>query len=381
MTRTLVVTNDFPPRQGGIESFLSEVVRRLPPADVVVYARGQQGDKAYDAELDFPVVRNKSGIMVPEPRVAHRAAEIAKGEGCTSVWFGAAAPLGLLAPGLRRVGVTRTVATTHGHEVWWARTPGARQLLRRIGEVNDVVTYLGDYTRNSVGAALSPEARARMARLTPGVDTSVFTDGVGGPELRSRLGLADRPVAVCVSRLVPRKGQDTLVRAWAQVREAVPGAVLLLVGGGSDEFRLRRLVAELGLAEHVVMTGAVPPGELPAHYGAGDVFAMPCRSRRAGLEVEGLGMVFIEAAACGLPVVVGTSGGSPDALVDGVTGHLVHGEDVALVARRVAQLLGDLPAAARMGRRGQAWVRASWEWDGVVHQLRRLLGAADADQV
>lgn len=227
------------------------------------------------------------------------------------MWFGAAAPLGLLAPALRKAGAERLVATTHGHEAGWAQLPGSRGLLRRIGESTDTITYLGEYTRSRIAAALTPEAAARMAQLPPGVDEKTFHPGSGGDVVRARLGLTDRPVVVCVSRLVPRKGQDTLILAMPRILASEPEAVLLIVGGGPYEKDLRRLAHETGVADSVRFTGAVPWSELPAHYGAGDVFAMPCRTRRGGLDVEGLGIVYLEASATGLPVVAGDSGVRP----------------------------------------------------------------------
>jgi len=172
---------------------------------------------------------------------------------------------------------------------------------------------------------------------------------------------------------VPRKGQDVLIRALPQIRRRVSGAALLIVGGGPDLPRLRRLAAGHGVGADVVFTGPVPWEELPAHYAAGQVFAMPCRTRRAGLDVEGLGIVYLEASATGLPVVAGDSGGAPDAVLDGQTGYVVDGRSVAAVADRVAGLLADPDAARRMGRRGRAWVEAEWRWEVQATRLRRAL--------
>jgi phosphatidylinositol alpha-1,6-mannosyltransferase len=208
----------------------------------------------------------------------------------------------------------------------------------------------------------------RLERLPSGVDTAVFHPGAGGAEVRARYGLGDRPVVVCVSRLVPRKGQDVLIRALPAIQRRVPGAALLIVGGGPY---LKKLQAMAG--PDVVLTGSVPWQELPAHYDAGDVFAMPCRTRRAGLEVEGLGIVFLEASATGLPVVAGRSGGSPDAVLEGETGYVVDGRSVSAVANAVAGLLADPARAAAMGARGRAWVEAEWRWDILAARLRTLL--------
>jgi phosphatidylinositol alpha-1,6-mannosyltransferase len=176
-----------------------------------------------------------------------------------------------------------------------------------------------------------------------------------------------------VSRLVPRKGQDTLIRAMPAIRRRVAGAGLLVVGGGRDLTRLRRLAASTGVDRDVVFTGGVPWSDLPAHYRAGDVFAMPCRTRRRGLDVEGLGIVYLEASATGLPVVAGDSGGAPDAVLDGETGHVVSGRSVAAVADRVAGLLSDRDAARAMGEKGRAWVEREWRWVTLAGRLGRLL--------
>ncbi|MFD3815565.1 glycosyltransferase family 4 protein [Streptomyces rubiginosohelvolus] len=380
--RTLVVTNDFPPRQGGIETFVRAMTDRFPADSVVVYTSAEPGAAAHDAALPYPVVRDPARMLLPVPRVTARAAELARRHGCGSVWFGAAAPLGLMADRLRREsGVRRAVATTHGHEVWWARTPGARALLRRIGERTDAVTYLGEATRTPIAAALGPAAARRMVRLAPGVDAEAFAvrpgarDGVQTPAggVRERYGLGGRPVILCAARLVPRKGQDTLIRALPAVLRSVPDAVLLLTGDGPYVRTLHRLAADTGVADAVVLAGGRPHPEMPEHYAAADVFAMPCRTRRSGLEVEGLGIVFLEAAAAGLPVLVGASGGAPGTVRDGETGYLVDGRDTAAVADRLVTLLRDRVAAAAMGEKGRAWVREEWGWESAYATLAGLL--------
>ncbi|GGR65815.1 MULTISPECIES: glycosyltransferase family 4 protein [Streptomyces] len=380
MRKTLIVTNDFPPRPGGIQAFLHNMALRLDPGRLVVYAstwkRGREGAEAtaaFDAEQPFTVVRDRTTMLLPTPGATRRAAGLLREHGCTSVWFGAAAPLGLMAPALRRAGAERLVATTHGHEAGWAQLPAARQLLRRIGESTDTLTYLGEYTRSRIAGALTPRAASRMVQLPPGVDEKTFHPGSGGDAVRARLGLTDRPVVVCVSRLVPRKGQDTLIRAMPRILAAEPDTVLLIVGGGPYERDLRRLARETGVAGSVRFTGAVPWPELPAHYGAGDVFAMPCRTRRGGLDVEGLGIVYLEASATGLPVVAGDSGGAPDAVLDGETGWVVRGGEPAEAADRIVTLLGDAGLRRRMGERGRRWVEEKWRWDLLAENLKTLL--------
>jgi phosphatidyl-myo-inositol dimannoside synthase len=373
MPKVLIVTNDFPPRAGGIQSFIHALALRLPAGGVVVYAPAWEGAAEFDQRQPFPVLRHPTSLMLPVPSVRNRAVRALTEHGCDTVLFGAAAPLGLLAPALRKAGAKRIVAVTHGHEAGWAALPGARSLLRRIGDSVDVVTYLGEYFRVRLARALSPAAAARMARLAPGVDTAAFRPGAGGAAIREQLGLAGRPVVVCVSRLVNRKGQDTLLRAWPAVRAAGGDPALLLVGSGPADGRLRRLASQLGVADSVLFAGQVPWAQLPAYYDAGDVFAMPCRTRRRGLDVEGLGIVYLEASATGLPVIAGDSGGAPDAVLAGETGYVAPGRDVAAVADRISQLLADPAGARAMGEKGLAWVDREWRWDLVAQRLEQIL--------
>jgi phosphatidylinositol alpha-1,6-mannosyltransferase len=376
MDKTLIVTNDFPPRPGGIQSFVHNMALRLDPGQVVVYASTWKDGAAvarFDAEQPFPVVRDRTKLLLPTRRVTRKATALLRRHGCSSVWFGAAAPLGLMAPALREAGARRLVGTTHGHEAGWAQLPASRQLLRRIGEGTDTLTYLGEYTRSRIAPALTPQAAARMVQLPPGVDEKTFHPSSGGAVVRARLGLADRPVVVCVSRLVPRKGQDTLILAMPRILREVPDTALLIVGGGPHRSELESLARRTGVSAAVRFTGPVPAAELPGHYGAGDVFAMPCRTRRGGLDVEGLGIVYLEASATGLPVVAGDSGGAPDAVLDGETGWVVPGGSPEQSAERVLTLLRDPDLRRRMGERGRRWIEESWRWDLLADRLRGLL--------
>ncbi|WP_315774342.1 glycosyltransferase family 4 protein [Rhodococcoides kroppenstedtii] len=374
MRRTLLVTNDFPPRRGGIQSYLHTFARLLPPDDLVVYAPRWRGDThvRFDAEQPFEVVRHPTTLMLPTPLVARRAARLVRERGCETVWFGAAAPLAVLGPHLRRAGASRVVASTHGHEVGWSMLPAARQTLRRIGSTTDVVTYVSRYTRGRFASAFGSDSA--LEHVPPGVDSTVFRpDDAARAELRARYGLGDRPTVLCLSRLVPRKGQDVLIRALAGIREQIDGAVLVIVGGGPYGVALRRLATACGVAEHVVFTGSVPADELAAHHTIADVFAMPCRTRGAGLDVEGLGIVFLEASATGVPVVAGRSGGAPETVIEGVTGRTVDGTDVEDVTRSVVEVLRDRDAAAAMGAAGREFVTTEWRWDDLAARLAHLL--------
>lgn len=370
------MTNDFPPRPGGIQNYLNSLATRLPSDELVVYAPSWEGSSGshgeFDAAAPFEVVRHPTSLMLPTPDVLKRAKQIMRSRECEAVWFGAAAPLALLGHSLRDVGARRVIASTHGHEVGWSMLPGARQALRRIGETADVLTYVSKYTRTRFAAAFGPMAGLEM--LPSGVDTELFRPDQGArEEIRARHGLGDRPTVVCVSRLVPRKGQDMLIKTLPELRKQLPDVVLLLVGGGPYRKHLTGLVDELGVGDNVVITGSVPWQELPAHYNAGDVFAMPARTRGKGLDVEALGIVYLEASATGLPVVAGNSGGAPEAVLDEVTGHVVDGRDVAQLRETLAALLSDPVRARRMGQAGREWVSENWRWDVMAERLSGLL--------
>ncbi|GAC78660.1 glycosyltransferase family 4 protein [Gordonia malaquae] len=372
MERTLLVTNDFPPRPGGIQSYLENLLRFLPPEDVIVYAPKWKGCEAYDAAAPYRIVRHRTTLMIPTPFVARKAARLVRDNNVHTVWFGAAAPLAVLGPHMRRAGAKRVVASTHGHEVGWSMLPGSRQILRYIGDNTDVVTYVSRYTRGRFASAFG--RNAALEYVSCGVDVDRFAPDAGSRrELRERYGLGDAPVVLCLSRLVPRKGQDVLIEAWPRVLESVPDARLVIVGGGPYGDRLRDLAVSVGVTDSVMFTGSVPAAELPKHHAMADVFAMPTRTRGRGLDVEGLGIVFLEASASGVPVVAGDSGGAPETVREGETGTVVDGRDRHRVADAITDILTDPQLAESMGRAGRAWAVDNWQWRQQAARLMRLL--------
>jgi phosphatidylinositol alpha-1,6-mannosyltransferase len=371
VSRILFVTNDFPTRRGGIETFVLALCERMDPDEVVVYTASMPGDLDYDARLPFPVYRDPATMLLPTPAVGRRVVEVMRRHNCDRVVFGASAPLGLLGRRLRRAGAKRIIALTHGHEVWWARVPVTRQLLRRIGDSVDVMTYVSEWCRHRIAPALSPQAAARMERLSPGVDTDRFYPGCGGAEVRARLGIpSDASVVVCTARFVRRKGQDTLVKAWPAVLEEIPDALLLLVGDGPHRKAVERRAQRRGVAESVFFTGSVPWQEMPAYTDAGNVFAMPVRSLWFGLEAEAFGIVYLEAAACGLPVITGHSGGALEAAV-GVGTPVMLGRNSRSTAACISNLLRNHGVAAKRtshvsARRPRGWRAASTELQALL---------------
>ncbi|GAA1707952.1 GDP-mannose-dependent alpha-(1-6)-phosphatidylinositol monomannoside mannosyltransferase [Dietzia cercidiphylli] len=374
MTKTLLITNDYPPRPGGIQSYLETYLAHLDPEDVAVLASTFRGSDStdYDDSRPYLVERVPTEMLLPTPELAVRARRLASDFGASTVWFGAAAPLAVMAPVLREGPVERIVASTHGHEVGWSMLPGSRQVLRLIGESTDAVTYVSDYTRRRFAAAFGPHAR--LVHQPGGVDTARFRpDPVRRRAIRERYGVADREVIVCLSRLVPRKGQDALIRSLPEIARRVPGAVLVVVGGGPYRRTLEGLARRHGVSDRVIFTGRIPADEIVDHHRMADVFAMPCRTRGGGLDVEGLGIVYLEASACGVPVVAGRSGGAPETVVDGSTGLVVDGTSDGEIVEAVAGLLSDRPRASAMGVRGRSWVLGSWRWEDLARDMRRVL--------
>jgi phosphatidylinositol alpha-1,6-mannosyltransferase len=364
--RILCITNDFGPRAGGIETFIHGLIERMPHGCVTVYTSSQgdtaEFDSAWLKNCGVTVIRDKSKILLPSPRVLKNTQALVRDSKFDSIFFGAAAPLGLLAHGLRRAGATRLVALTHGHEVWWAKVWPFKFLLRRIGSGLDVMTYLGEYTRGEIASALKEDSRRSMVHIAPGIDTVHFSPQSDLVQLRKKLELEGKRIIVSVGRLVHRKGQDTLVEALPLVIQEFPDAHLLFVGVGPHLEYIHKRAVQLGVLSHISFMGRVPYQEIPQFIGLGEIFAMPSRSRLAGLEVEGLGIVYLEASACGLPVVGGKSGGAPDALLEGETGFAVDGRNPKDVAEAILRLLRDPEMGLRMGRRGREWIIENWEW-------------------
>ena len=362
----LCITNDFGPRAGGIETFVFGLIERMPFGSVIVYT-SQQGDTAaYDAQwlekYGVEVIRDRSKILLPTLRVGRAVRELAETREIKKVFFGAAAPLGLLSHGLRRAGVERIIALTHGHEVWWAKLWPFSAAMKRIGNGIDSLTYLGSFTKNAISRALSEKAITSMVRIAPGIDTAHFSPAADADVLKRELDLADKRVIVSVGRLVHRKGQDTLVESLPKILEEFPDAHLLFVGVGPHLEYIHKRAIQLGVLNSVSFVGRVQYAELPRFICVGEIFAMPSRSRLAGLEVEGLGIVYLEASACELPIVGGLSGGAPDALIEGETGLAVDGRNPDEVAAAVKELLRDPARAQAMGKRGRQWIVDEWEW-------------------
>jgi phosphatidyl-myo-inositol dimannoside synthase len=365
---TLIITNDFPPRVGGIESFVSEICTLLDH-DVVVYASGTDGAAVSDRQRPYPVVRG-GPLLLPTPRVAGRAVGLLREFGATRVIFGAAAPLGLLAPTLRRAGARRILGLTHGHETWWARLPAARRLLRRIGDSCDHLSAISNYTEYHIASALSASARGRLFRLAPPVDIARFRP----PE---KTAVRDAARCVAVARLIPQKGVSTLLHAWRTVidRAAQNGCDhnLIIVGDGPLRVRLEQTIHDLELTDSARLIGALPRAGVIEQLQQASVFALPVRTRLAGLNPEGLGLAALEAASCGLPVIVGDSGGAPETVRDGSTGFVVPSRDHQQLAERLSWLLENPQLAQQMGARGRRHVCARFSTESARVKLREVL--------
>lgn len=387
---TLIITNDFPPAIGGIEGFVADLCELLS-RNVVVLTRRSPGWRDHDQRLSYPVFRT-TDLLLPTAAVTQRALELVGTYRITRVIYGALAPLALLAPRLRQAGAVWQLGISHGHEVWWASLPGARRLLRRMADSLDRISVISDYTRSRIEPVLSPGARGRMIQLPPPVDLSVAESAVsrstvsgslsgcvGGRSVAGRDpcgrmsaenidpaagdpsgpgGDMVRPRCIAAGRMVRQKGFDVLLDAWRSVLDAEWAITpeLVLIGHGPCAASLRRQAARLRLGENIRFVGPVGRDRVGALLSTGTVFALPVRTRLGGLQPEGLGRTFLEAAANGLPVIAGRSGGAPETLIHPTTGFVVDPRDPCELAGRLTELLGDPARAARMGRAGRRFV-------------------------
>ena len=373
---TLFITNDFGPRAGGIETFVHGLIERLPRGTVIVYTSAQPNSAAFDAQWlkDFGVeiIRDRSKILLPTPRVIRATQNILRTRKLTRVAFGAAAPLGIMARAMRSAGAEKIVALTHGHEVWWAKVPPFSLAIRFMSQNLDAITYLGEYTKGEISKALSDANKEKLIQIAPGIDVDHFLP-VDSSQLRESLGLADKSVIISVGRLVHRKGQDQLIAALPAIKVAIPNVHLLLVGTGPYQNRLEKLATKLQVRDSLTFIGRIKYSELPKYICVGDIFAMPSRSRFFGLEVEGLGIVYLEASACGLPVVGGKSGGAPDAVMVGETGLVVDGTNTAEISAACIELLSNPELCSLLGTNGREWIIDNWRWDIWATKYAQLL--------
>jgi phosphatidylinositol alpha-1,6-mannosyltransferase len=373
---TLFITNDFGPRAGGIETFVHGLVQRLPKGSVIVYTSAQAATSDFDAKWlqDFgvEVIRDRSKILLPTPRVIKTCQRLISERKLSKVAFGAAAPLGIMAKSMRSAGAKKIVALTHGHEVWWSKMPPFNLAIRHMSKHLDSISYLGDYTKSEISKALPKSNLSKLVQIAPGIDVEHFVP-TDSSNLRAELGLTDKSVIISVGRLVHRKGQDMLIASLPAIKTAVPNVHLVLVGVGPHQAYLEKLAIKLQVSDCITFIGRINYAELPEYICLGDVFAMPSRSRFFGLEVEGLGIVYLEASACGLPVVGGSSGGAPDAVLVGETGVVVDGTNVSEIAQACIELLNNPELSALMGANGRTWITQNWRWDIWATKFTALL--------
>lgn len=373
---TLFITNDFGPRAGGIETFVHGLIQRLPKGSVIVYTSAQSSAAEFDAnwlqEYGVEVIRDRSQILLPSPRVLKICQRIIRDRQLNRVAFGAAAPLGVMARAMRMAGAQKIVALTHGHEVWWAKLPPFSFAIRYMSKEIDAITYLGNYTKGEISKALSKSDADKLVQIAPGIDVEHFVP-TDSSQLRAQLGLTDKSVIISVGRLVHRKGQDKLISALPQIKAAIPSVHLVLVGVGPHQKYLEKLAVKLEVTDCITFIGRINYADLPNYICLGDIFAMPSRSRFFGLEVEGLGIVYLEASSCGLPVVGGKSGGAPDAVLVGETGVVVDGTNTFEIAESCIELLNNPELCALMGANGRAWIIENWRWEIWASKYAALL--------
>jgi phosphatidylinositol alpha-1,6-mannosyltransferase len=368
----LLVTNDFPPKVGGIQNYLWELWRRFPPGSATVVTPDYHGAGAFDADQPFGVVRVRPSVLVPGPALVRTVnALVAEREASLVVLD----PVAHLAPIAGRLDAPHAVVV-HGAElVIPASAPLVQLAVRRTLRSAALVVAAGEYPAHA--AARAAGRAVPTVVVPPGVDTRRFVplDADERAAARRRFGLDPGSLVITsVSRLVPRKGMDRLVQAASVLAGEFPGLRVVIAGDGRDRSRLAQLVATTGAP--VTLVGRVDDDDLPAFYGMGDVFAMACRNRWGGLEQEGFGIVFLEAAACGVPQVAGDSGGASDAVADGVTGVLVERpNDAGAVADALRGLLADPTGRAAMGEAARRRAREDFSYDGLAATLHDALVA------
>ncbi|MBM3691459.1 MAG: glycosyltransferase family 4 protein [Actinobacteria bacterium] len=370
MPRTLVITNDFPPRRGGIQTFIEQLVSQMYPKSVVVFTSSWSGAKEYDAKLPFDVKRISGSVLLPTPRRVLQIKRLIKQYDCDQVLFGALAPLAIMSKSLKRAGIKNIVALTHGHEAGWAKIPLLRFLLARCAKNVDVITYLTQYTKKQI-ESLMP-ATARLIQLSPAVDSNRYTPFNKSQRemIREKFNLSNNTVLLGVSRLMPRKGFDSVIRSMPALMSEFPNIKFVVVGGGPDRNRLMKLAKRNRVYDAVQFIGSVPHNDLPEIYNLADVFVMPCRTRFAGLDVEGFGIVYLEAAACGVAVIAGKSGGAPEAVIDSESGLVV--DDQSLIPA-IQTLLRDESKREQFGLAGRAWVAKEFTLGSRGDLIRDLL--------
>jgi phosphatidyl-myo-inositol dimannoside synthase len=375
MLKILVVTNDFPPRIGGIEEYVAELVRHLSPAVSATVLTSRHADApSFDQSFPARVIRWARYPLLPTPRLARGVVEHVTREDANVLVFGATLPLAMIAGAVRRRTSVPIVMFTHGVEPALTALPGGSRWLRTITRHAALITVLSRWAERRIRSAVGPIPRIEM--LPSGVDPDRYRPTVDGAAIRDRYGFGAGPVIVSVSRLVPRKGHDRIIAALPGIARQLPTVRLLIVGAGPARRKLETLAARYGVASRVVFAGAVPAADLPACFAAGDVFVMPCRSRWAGLDTEGLGTVFLQAAAVGRPAVAGRTGGAPEAVIDGETGIVVDGMSTAAVEAGVLRLLQSPAEARALGATGASRVHRERTWAILGRRLECLLHEA-----
>ena len=365
---SLLVTNDFPPKLGGIQSYLYELWRRLPPEETTVFTTPYAGAKEWDAQQPFRVVRARPRVLLPSASLARTVDALAREVAADVVFLDPMLPLGLIGPRLRSAPY---VVIAHGAEITVPGSiPGLRSRGRRVLRGAAGVVAAGGYPARQAARVAGQELRGVV--VPPGVDGQRFhpVDDGARRATRIRLGLdPDRPLVLGLSRLVPRKGFDVVIDAVA----TMPDVQLAIGGGGRDRARLEKRARG---RPNVHFLGRVPEADLPDVYAGADVFAMCCRDRWAGLEAEGFGIVFLEAAACAVPAVAGRSGGAHEAVVDGETGYVVEPRDVDAVRSALRRLCDDPHRRESMARAARARSVGEYSYE---HLVARLLPMARGD--
>ena len=375
LTKALLVTSSFVPGRGGIESYLAGLCAELAP-DLAVLAPATR-DGGPIPELPYPTVGYERQMLMPGNDLVRAVDRAARELGADRILFGTPWPLTLIAPRVAALGYSYGFVVYGAELLIPTAVPALRGFMLEVLARSEVVVSCSNYTLDRLRAML----RGRSLRMPPGerlparVDMQRFHPDVDVAEVRARFGLsAEDRIVLSLGRLVVRKGVHRMIDAMPAVQERVPEAVFVVAGSGPEEKHLRAQARSAG--SRVLFTGRVDERDAPALFAAADAFTLPVADRYLGLEVEGLGVVMLEAGACGTPSVIGRSGGSPETVIDGETGYVIDGRDRSALADRVADLLGRPDESAEMGRKARSFVEREFATAPLPRPLVDWLGGS-----
>ena len=371
------ITQDFPPEIGGIQTYSYEIAKRLAPRceDFIVVAPDKPDAQSIDSQLDFEVIRIKTKNTLLGYAAIPKVMQLLKRRKIDAVFHAQWQTLPISLRGKKRGLVNRVCVAAHARELFF--NPFSKQKIignwyenyrKKLIAQADFFIPVSQYTSDALGQMGIDESKRKV--VINGTDPNFFFP-LNDQNLKEKYGCADKKILLTTTRLVERKGVDTVLRALPKVIREVPNIKYLIIGEGSFKTELQRIISELRLENYVEFVGRVPYDKLNEYYNLADVYAMP--SKAVMPDIEGFGIVFLEAGACEKAVVGTYTGGIPDAILHEETGLLVDEQNPSQLAEAITCLLADDALRTRMGRAGRARVLREANWDSVGERIFYLL--------